>query len=63
MSALRITQRKSSIGGKPKQRETLRSLGLHRIGDHVVRPDTSQVRGMVKVVTHLITIEEVEADA
>ena len=61
--ALAITQSKSSIGGRHNQRATLRTLGLHRIGDRVVRPDSREVRGMVAVVTHLVTVEEVQGDA
>lgn len=60
--ALEITQRRSSIGGRSNQRATLRTLGLHRIGDRVVRPDTAEVRGMVMVVTHLVTVEHVDAE-
>ena len=52
MAELRITQTKSTIGGKHKQRETLRTLGLRRIGQTVVREDNSQVRGMIHVVSH-----------
>lgn len=60
--SLAITQLRSSIGGKSNQRDTLRSLGLHRIGDRVVRPDSPEVRGMVRVVTHLVAVEEVRSD-
>lgn len=58
MAELRITQTKSTIGGKHKQRETLRTLGLRRIGQTVVREDNSQVRGMIHVVSHLVKVEE-----
>ena len=57
---LEITQIRSSIGGKQNQRDTLRSLGLKRIGDTVVKEDRPEIRGMVKTVTHLVTVEEVE---
>jgi large subunit ribosomal protein L30 len=60
MSSLRITQVKSEIGTKRNQRETLRTLGLKRIHDVVVREDRPEVRGMVRTVTHLVTVEEVE---
>ena len=60
---LRVTQTKSRIGGSQAQRNSLRSLGLHRIGDSVVRPDRPEVRGMIKVVTHLVAVEEVASDA
>ncbi|QPK94266.1 50S ribosomal protein L30 [Actinomyces sp. zg-332] len=58
MAQLKITQTKSSIGGKRNQRETLRTLGLHRIGQTVVREDNAQVRGMIHVVSHLVKVEE-----
>jgi large subunit ribosomal protein L30 len=41
-------------------RETLRSLGLHRIGDSVVKQDRPEFRGMVRTVAHLVTVEEVD---
>jgi large subunit ribosomal protein L30 len=57
---LRITQVRSAIGGKRNQRETLRSLGLKRLHDVVVRGDGPAVRGMIATVAHLVTVEEVE---
>ncbi|MBL0885358.1 MULTISPECIES: 50S ribosomal protein L30 [Myceligenerans] len=60
MARLKVTQVKSTIGGKFKQRETLRTLGLKRIGDTAVKEDRPEVRGMVKTVSHLVTVEEVE---
>jgi large subunit ribosomal protein L30 len=56
---LRITQVRSKIGRPQGQRDTLRSLGLRRIRDSVVRPDRPEVRGMVRKVAHLVTVEEV----
>jgi large subunit ribosomal protein L30 len=56
---LKVTQVKSKIGGKPNQVETLRSLGLKRIGDIVVKEDSPVVRGMVKTVSHLVVVEEI----
>ncbi|MDR3070860.1 MAG: 50S ribosomal protein L30 [Propionibacteriaceae bacterium] len=56
---IKITQIKSGIGGLRNQRETLRTLGLKRIGDSVVREDRPEVLGMVKTVTHLVAVEEV----
>ena len=56
---LRITQVRSKIGRPQSQRDTLRSLGLRRIRDSVVRPDRPEVRGMVRKVAHLVTVEEV----
>ncbi len=57
---LRVTQTKSAIGGKQNQRETLRSLGLRRIGQTVERPDDDVTRGMIRAVAHLVTVEEVK---
>ena len=55
---LEITQIKSAIGGKQNQRDTLRSLGLKRIGHTVVRTADAVTVGMVNTVPHLITVEE-----
>ncbi|MYM18438.1 50S ribosomal protein L30 [Brevibacterium sp. 5221] len=60
MAKLKITQTKSEIGGKRNQRETLRTLGLKRISDSVVKEDRPEIRGMVNVVSHLVKIEEVD---
>jgi large subunit ribosomal protein L30 len=60
MAQLKITQIKSAIGGKQNQRDTLRSLGLKRIGETVVKPDEPVFRGMVTTVSHLVTVEEVD---
>ena len=47
-------------GGTHSQRNTLRSLGLKRISDVVVKEDRPEIRGMVNTVSHLVTVEEVE---
>lgn len=60
MAHLKVTQLKSGIGGKKNQRETLRTLGLKRIGDTVVKEDRPEIRGMVNTVTHLVAVEEVD---
>ena len=57
--ALKITQTKSVISEKQNQRDTLRSLGLKRIGDSVVREDTRANRGYVRTVAHLVQVEEI----
>jgi large subunit ribosomal protein L30 len=59
MAQLRIQQKKSTIGCKQNQRDTVRSLGLKRIGDVVVKEDRPEIRGMVHTVRHLVTVEEV----
>lgn len=55
---LRITQTRSVIGRTEQQRRTVRSLGLHRIGDVVEQPDRPEIRGMVRKVAHLVRVEE-----
>ena len=60
MGRLKVTQVKSGIGGKENQRQTLRSLGLKRLHDTVVKEDRPEIRGMVKTVTHLVAVEEVD---
>ena len=58
MSTLAITQVKSANGTDQRQKDTLRTLGLRRIGHTVERPDSPQLRGMVHAVRHLVTVEE-----
>ncbi|MFI0484108.1 50S ribosomal protein L30 [Actinomadura sp. 9N215] len=60
MSQLKITQTKSVISEKRNQRETLRTLGLKKIGQSVVREDRPEVLGMIRTVAHLVTVEEVD---
>ena len=60
MARLKVTQSRSRIGSQQNQRDTLRSLGLKRIHDTVVKEDRPEIRGMVATVTHLVTVEEVE---
>ena len=55
---LGVTQIRSGIGGPRRQRETLRTLGLRKIRQSVVREDTPSVRGMIATVHHLVTVEE-----
>jgi len=55
---LRITQVRSAIGTKPRQRGTLRALGLRRINDTVEHADRPEIRGMVDAVPHLVKVEE-----
>jgi large subunit ribosomal protein L30 len=57
-----ITQRKSRNGADKRQLDTLRSLGLRKIGQTVEHTDTPQLRGMIYKVRHLIQISE-DSDA
>lgn len=56
---IKITYVKSSIGYSQRQKDTVRSLGLRRLGDEVIQPDTGAVRGMVRAVSHLVAVETV----
>ena len=60
MARLKVTQIRSSIGRKSNQRDSLRSLGLKRINDVVVKEDRPEIRGMIFTVSHLVSVEEVE---
>jgi large subunit ribosomal protein L30 len=58
VSSLTVTQRRSKNGANAKQLDTLRSLGLRRIGHSVEVKDTDQARGMLHAVRHLVEVEE-----
>jgi large subunit ribosomal protein L30 len=60
MAELKITQVRSAIGARWRQKESLRSLGLRKIRQSVVREDNDQTRGLIKTVHHLIEVEEVK---
>ncbi|MFD6985829.1 50S ribosomal protein L30 [Streptomyces sp. NPDC059956] len=60
MARLKVTQIKSYIGSKQNHGDTLRSLGLKRLNDVVVKEDRPEFRGMVHTVRHLVTVEEVD---
>jgi large subunit ribosomal protein L30 len=58
VSTVRVVQRRSRNGADKRQRDTLRSLGLHRIGQAVEHPDSPQLRGMIAKVRHLVETSE-----
>ncbi len=62
-SPLKITQVRSTIGARWKQRESLRTLGLRRIRHSVIREDNPQTRGLIAVVSHLVEVEPAEPQA
>ncbi|NGP06075.1 50S ribosomal protein L30 [Rhodococcus sp. 14C212] len=62
MAELKITQVKSTIGAKSNQRDSLRTLGLRKIRQSVVREDNAQNRGLINVVRHLVVVEEVTVE-
>jgi large subunit ribosomal protein L30 len=55
---LRITLTKSPIGSKPKNAACLHALGLWRMGRTIEKPNTPAIRGMLKNIKHLLTIQE-----
>jgi large subunit ribosomal protein L30 len=57
---LKITWVRSTIGYTDDQAATVRSLGLHRLNQTVTQKDTPQIRGMVKKISHLLKVEEVD---
>ena len=57
---LRITYTTSSISNKKDQKDTVRRLGLSRLGQTVEQPDTPSIRGMIHKVRHLVTVEEID---
>ena len=61
--SLRVTQTKSTISHIARNRGTIRALGLRGIGSTVVVPDNDAVRGMVRQVRFLVSVEEVAGAA
>jgi large subunit ribosomal protein L30 len=55
---IKATLQRSAIGTTPRQRATLRGLGLSRIGRAVILKDSPAVRGMLRAVGHLVVVEE-----
>jgi large subunit ribosomal protein L30 len=60
---LKITQVRSAIGARWKQRESLRTLGLRRIRHSVIREDNAQTRGLIAAVRHLVEVEPADTAA
>ena len=60
MAQFKVTQTKSGVGGKQNHRDTLRTLGLKKIGQSKLVEDRPEVRGMIKAVAQLVTVEEVD---
>ena len=60
MANIKVTLVHGIVNSPPRQRATVQTLGLHGIGHSVVREDTPANRGLVDVVRHLVTVEEVD---
>jgi large subunit ribosomal protein L30 len=58
MPTLTITQTRSLSGAKPRQKATLRALGLGRVGSAVERQDSPQLQGQLRVVGHMVRVGE-----
>ena len=59
MAKYRITQVKSMIGSNKRQKRTLEALGIKRMNNPVEVGDSPQIKGMIKKVEHLLTVEEI----
>ena len=60
MSKLCIKQVRSAIGRKKDQKKTLIALGITKLGREVIHNDTPQIRGMVRKISHLLEVSEIE---
>ncbi len=58
---LKITLVKSTIGAVPKNKATVESMGLRKIGRSIILPDNDATRGQIRQVGHLLKVEEIEA--
>lgn len=61
--ALKITLVRSPIGYSKRQKRTVEALGLRRLHQSVMQPDNPAIRGMVRKISHLVTVEEVAENA
>ena len=59
MARLKITQVKSRIGATERQCKNLDALGLKKINSCAIHNDTPAIRGMIHVVRHLVSVEEI----
>ena len=57
MEKVKVTRVKSLIASKPKQRATMAALGLRKIGDSTVQVNDAVLQGKIKVVAHLVSVE------
>jgi large subunit ribosomal protein L30 len=60
MAKVKITQIRSTIDRKEPQKRTIKALGLGKLRRSVVHNDTPQIRGMIRAVEHLVSVEEIE---
>jgi large subunit ribosomal protein L30 len=62
MTKLRITYSKSAIGYTERQKATVKALGFKRLYETIEQEDSPAIRGMINRISHLLTVEEVEAE-
>ncbi len=60
MAKIKVTKRKSDIGSTERQKATLIALGLRKINSFAIHDETEQIKGMIRKVNHLVTVEEVK---
>jgi len=60
MAKIKIRLVRSTIGALPRQRATVRSLGLRKVGSSKVQEATPAIKGMVQAVSHLVSVEDVK---
>ena len=60
MTKIKITYKKSAIGYHESQKGTIKALGFRKLGQTVEHDDTAVIRGMIKKVNHLLSVEEVK---
>lgn len=60
---IRVTLRRSTIGEKPKTRQTVKGLGLNKLHSSNELPDNESIRGMLHKVRHLVEVTESEGSA
>ena len=60
MAELKITLKRSSIGRPQNQKDTLKALGLTKVGKTAVKPANDAIKGMINTVSHLVEVEEVK---
>jgi len=60
MAKIKVKLVRSTIGALPRQRATVRSLGLRKIGSSKVQEATPAIKGMVQAVSHLVSVEDVK---
>lgn len=58
MGTIEVTYRKSAIGYKQDQKDTIRALGFKRLNQTVTHEDTPTIRGMIYKVTHLVDVKD-----